>query len=402
MADVNRNFDMAWREAYGVYDNPERFNNHQLPPTDWATDGIAFRDGFYFADSYSTTPPAVRTAVQTTLQSTGYVSEDGEPMWLQDGIATGISTGTQAQSLANNRVRKIKSPFYLTVDSQIDQAPSVDAVAASRLRGLNVTHVNHLMQQDANRLADSLGLANVDAATIRRWQSECRLVCRVPQLRGFDARVLVGCGVTDPAHLTSIHPADLLDRVEAFLATDAGQRILRSGSSFELARITSWIAAGNSSNPNRHRSNRRDAASQIVNGRVIRGSEPTFAFDSDRYEYEVAGSGDLNTAGRRQRRAIRTIAEDQNPIADLRGNVDDRENSYGRTPRGRSSVPYYVDGEARPTNRSRSGVPRNGTSNHAGNGNGNGGNGVGRGYGAGNGNGARRSNADRDTVTVRA
>ena len=145
------------------------------------------------------------------------------------------------------------------------------------------------MQQDANRLADALGLANVDAPTIRRWQSECRLVCRVPQLRAFDARVLVGCGVSDPAQLTSIHPADLLDRVEAFLATEPGQRILRSGSSFELARITSWIAAGNSAHPNRYRSGRREnIRGQVVNGRVIRGSEPSYAFDSDRYEYELS------------------------------------------------------------------------------------------------------------------
>ena len=120
-------------------------------------------------------------------------------------------------------------------------------MAAARLRGLNVTHINHLMQQDSNRLADALGLANVDAATIRRWQAECRLVCRVPQLRGFDARVLVGCGITTPAQLASIHPVDLLQEVEEFLTTDRGQRILLSGSSHELSRITSWIAAANSS-----------------------------------------------------------------------------------------------------------------------------------------------------------
>ncbi len=119
------------------------------------------------------------------------------------------------------------------------------------------------MNQDSNRLADTLGLAGVEARTVRRWQSECRLMCRVPQLRGFDARVLVGCGITDPAQLAAIHPTDLLDRVKTFLATEHGQRILLSGTSYELSRITSWIASASDSVHTNHRH-------RTIDGRRVR------------------------------------------------------------------------------------------------------------------------------------
>ncbi len=221
--DVNRDLDVAWRESQsmGVFSqsgfSTDSVRSDPSPRTDWARDGVLHRDGFYFADTYTT---------------------DLQP--------TAERTETPRVDLASRNKVTPASPFYLSVDSPIDQAPSVDAVAAARLRGLKVTHITHLMERDPNRLSDALGLASVDAATIRRWQAECRLACRVPNLRGFDARVLVGCGVTTPGQLAAIHPTDLLHEVEEFLATERGQQVLLSGTSQELSRIMTWIATANS------------------------------------------------------------------------------------------------------------------------------------------------------------
>ena len=227
-ANINRDLDMAWRESNGAFDHPDRVSdvNRQHHDTDSARDGIQHRDGFYFANTYTTVRP-----------------DEGQG---QSSVGADHRPGNRGSDPNDQRRRSTTSPFYLTVDSPIDQAPSIDAVASARLRGLKVTHITHLMQHDPNRLADALGLGNVDASTIRRWQAECRLVCRVPQLRGFDARVLVGCGITTPADLAETHPMDLLREVESFLATDRGQQILLSGTSHELSRITSWIATANS------------------------------------------------------------------------------------------------------------------------------------------------------------
>ncbi|MCO8124642.1 DUF4332 domain-containing protein [Stieleria sp. TO1_6] len=282
LADINRNLDAIWQEAYGI--SPYATGGAPIPAQPHPAQPVApahpgppvatqWHDGYYFADSYTTAGPVNTGPVNT-----------GAAQQARNGQSLAQSAPPES---ARNRAPV--SPFFLTVDSPIDQAPSVDAVAASRLRGLSVTHVNHLMNQDPNRLADSLGLAGVTAATIRRWQSECRLVCHVPQLRAFDARVLVGCGIIDAGHLSSIDPIDLLDRVEAFLATERGQRILLSGTSYELSRITSWIAAANVNTDDAPLIG--DADFHTVDGRVIRqtrqqrvlGQDTT---DSDRYEYE--------------------------------------------------------------------------------------------------------------------
>jgi hypothetical protein len=227
-----------------------------------------WHDGYFFADTYTTAPrhsasphrSAHPRGSATGRRGAAGAAEHAEPS----------DAGWDDASSPPGR-RRVSSPFFLTVDSPIDQAPSVDAVAASRLRRLDVSHINHLMTQDPNRLADALGLANVTAATIRRWQAECRLVCHVPQLRGFDARILVGCGIRDAEQLAGTNPNDLLDRVEAFLATERGQQILLSGTSYELSRITSWIAAANMDTEQLPLAGTPDQ--QTIDGRVLQGQE---------------------------------------------------------------------------------------------------------------------------------
>ncbi len=299
---INRDFDVAWREAYGFYDAPSHFETTQRvrtarpsdsgQRTDLAPDGVDCRDGYYHGNVYTT---------QHTENAANHVARDGR--WIENtanGTCRNCETHNNGIALHAGRQEAAQNPFFLTVDSPIDQAPSIDSVAAARLRGLSITHITHLMRQDANRLADSLGLANVDAATIRRWQSECRLVCRVPQLRGFDARILVGCGITDPAQLAAIPPNDLLVRVQTFLATERGQQILLSGTSYELSRITRWIASANRSV--------NDAVGGVVvdgkrvSARLVRDADD---FDTDRYEYDADGNR-MQSAGTRRRRIVRT------------------------------------------------------------------------------------------------
>ena len=235
--NANQHFDMAWQDPQGNSANTTNQSRDSVAsePTDLASDETVYRDGYYYTNTYSTVDP--HTAQSTDLENHSMFNGQRPPAAKED---IQMSHNRHVSTAANT------SPFFLSVDSPIDQGPSIDAVAAARLRGLQVTHVVHLMQQDPCRLADALGLANVEANTIRRWQAECRLVCRVPSLRGFDSRILVACGITTPAALAATHPVTLLHKVEIFLATDRGQQLLLSGSSHELARITGWIATANS------------------------------------------------------------------------------------------------------------------------------------------------------------
>ena len=252
--NINRELDTAWRETYGLYDDP-----HWYRPTD----SYGIRDRYDYE-------PQPRSSESRDYPSQFAYDADIE--------------------LPSRAARGPASPFFLTEASPVDQAPSVDAVAAERLRVQGITTVGQLLNADPKRVASNLQLADVTPQVVVRWQDEATLVCGVPQLRNFDARVLVGCGYTDPSQLARMHPGHLLEKVEAFLATDRGRQILRTGSSYELSRITSWIAAAN----------RSVARSQRHGSRTSRSSR------SNRQEYDRRSrehsTGEYREQARRQRK----------------------------------------------------------------------------------------------------
>jgi hypothetical protein len=136
-----------------------------------------------------------------------------------------------------------RSEFYLTERSRVEESPSIDTLAAARCQAVGVDRIGDLLDVDPRWLAEQLRLDGVSESSVLSWQAEARLLCSVRQLRPFDARLLVAIGVRTPQQLADMHPSQLLDRVERFVSTDRGRRLLRSGSSYELSRITTWIAS---------------------------------------------------------------------------------------------------------------------------------------------------------------
>jgi len=206
MFDVNRDFDLAWREANGD-DTVSRREERGIPQAP--------------LDDFS------ESAFDRQLETVGA------------GIGSGY--GVERTVKSNGRAEAIDTPFFLNGHSPIDQAPSIDSAAVARLRAVGVLQVENLLAASPKQLADQLQVADVDASVVRRWQHECRLMCGVRKLRSFDARVLVGCGITHPRELSELDARTLVERVEAFLATERGSRILKSGTSQEIQRLTEWI-----------------------------------------------------------------------------------------------------------------------------------------------------------------
>jgi energy-coupling factor transporter ATP-binding protein EcfA2 len=131
--------------------------------------------------------------------------------------------------------------FYLTESSPIEQAPGLQAELGQLVRRLGIQNIRQWISADPGHLAQRLGNQWSNVAMIARRQAEARLMCGVPQLRAFDARVLAGCGFQYPGELTATQPGKLLRRVEQFLSTPEGQDIMRTANSYELSRITGWI-----------------------------------------------------------------------------------------------------------------------------------------------------------------
>jgi hypothetical protein len=67
------------------------------------------------------------------------------------------------------------------------------------------------------------------------------MVCDAPGLTGTAAQILVGSGVTTAELLAAADPAELQDKVRAFCASNAGERLLRGGKAPEADAIAGWI-----------------------------------------------------------------------------------------------------------------------------------------------------------------
>jgi hypothetical protein len=261
---VNRDFDIQWRETHGIGNVPtvaaEYRSSFDVPTVgEVAHVAAAAAPGNRAVANGGSTAGRFETirAQGTSVVPTADFSDPADAA-RRDVVAFPTLEKNGANHDRNGRGGAPSNPFFLTGDSPIEQSPSIDALAAVRLRALDITTISQLLASSPQELADRVQMADINAATIRRWQSECRLVCGVRGLRGFDARVLVGCGLVHPREIAEVEPSELVEKVEAFLATDRGAAILRTGTSHEVARLTEWIAearrkttSGNASTTNR-------------------------------------------------------------------------------------------------------------------------------------------------------
>ncbi len=131
--------------------------------------------------------------------------------------------------------------FYLDLADHIEAAPSIGPKTAERFEAIGVSTVADFLRQTAESMATRLDYKRLSADTLRTWQHQTRLVCRVPNLRGHDAQLLVACGVTEPEELATLQPQSLFGIVGPFSETKEGLKIIRSGKKPDLAEITDWI-----------------------------------------------------------------------------------------------------------------------------------------------------------------
>jgi nucleotidyltransferase/DNA polymerase involved in DNA repair/energy-coupling factor transporter ATP-binding protein EcfA2 len=190
--------------------------------------------------------------------------------------------------------------FHLTERHPIEDAPGMRSELGQRVRRLGFHSVGQWISADPQHLAHRLGNFVSSVELIARRQAEARLMCGVPQLRAFDARVLAGCGFTHPQSLAAMHPGRLLRRVETFLTTPEGQEIMRTATSYELSRITNWIASARSSHTSRNDDTYRSARRQEKLARRARR-------DSERSRTERVRPPQNRSEQNRSEREIRTV-----------------------------------------------------------------------------------------------
>jgi len=131
--------------------------------------------------------------------------------------------------------------FYLDIDSAVVDAPSIGPRMAERLLPLNISSVGDLIASDALEIADQLSDRNVTPEVVSQWQQQALLVCRIPNLRGHDAQLLVGAGYVTAEQVAAADSAILFEKIVRFSCSKPGVRILRGSAVPDLAEVSDWI-----------------------------------------------------------------------------------------------------------------------------------------------------------------
>ena len=137
---------------------------------------------------------------------------------------------------------KKKDKFYLDLDDHIEAAPSIGPKTAERFEKISVKTIEQFLNQTAASMAGKLNYKRITEDVIRSWQHQARLVCRIPNLRGHDAQILVACNMLEPEEIAAMRPEALFESVGPFSETKEGLKIIRSGKKPDLAEISDWIA----------------------------------------------------------------------------------------------------------------------------------------------------------------
>ena len=152
------------------------------------------------------------------------------------------SSSRKSQTKSKSKSDKPKLRFYLDLADHIEAAPSIGPKTGARFEAIGVHTISDFLKITAESLAEKLNYKRLSAKVVRQYQNQTRLVCRIPNLRGHDAQLLVGCGVIEAEELASMRPEILFAKVAPFSNTKEGLKIIRNGKKPDLEEITDWIS----------------------------------------------------------------------------------------------------------------------------------------------------------------
>jgi hypothetical protein len=181
------------------------------------------------------TPPPIIYRTETTERLTPRARRIEPPRMkgaeLVEGAADAENETPPAETLR----------FFLEPTDPIVDAPSIGPKTAERFHAIGVTTVAELLELDPVDAAQRINYRRITPELVRTWQLQTNMVCRVPNLRGHDAQLLVACEVPGPEQLGKLDAETLVAQVTALLGTADGKRILRGAKAPERNEIRAWI-----------------------------------------------------------------------------------------------------------------------------------------------------------------
>jgi hypothetical protein len=191
--------------------------------------------------------PRHRTGASSakSRSATGRTESKGHPDSSRNRKRRRESSSPSGRKPRAGRSGKLK--FHLERTAAVVNAPSIGARTAERLSKIGISTVEDLLAVDPDTAAASIDHRRITADTIRQWQAQSILCCRIPRLRGHDAQILVACGITDPDKMAQMDAATLWGIVQPFTKTAECKRIIRNGHMPDPDEIQDWIDWANSS-----------------------------------------------------------------------------------------------------------------------------------------------------------
>lgn len=177
-----------------------------------------------------------------TLHGTGAPDRSPQPIPKPKAEAkVKVKASAAPQAAVPARREPVTAP--LSHASPVEQSPGVGAKAAGQLLQAGIKTVGDLLTADPQSLLKKVGQRFLDAGTIRQWQLQAELQCRVPGLAGQSVQLLVSAGVESAEDLATSDAETLLELVTTLAESSAGQRILREEQPPTLADVERWIDA---------------------------------------------------------------------------------------------------------------------------------------------------------------
>ena len=131
--------------------------------------------------------------------------------------------------------------FYLSIDDDVVDGPSIGPKTAERLRPARIFTVRALLNADPDEVASIVTARHITADAVRAWQAQARLVITVPFLRGTHAQLLVGAGFRTYEEVALADQATLMASILRFATTREGQSVLRNGPPPDVEKVVRWM-----------------------------------------------------------------------------------------------------------------------------------------------------------------
>ena len=157
-------------------------------------------------------------------------------------------SGNEDNTVKENEAGRIAISERMHLKTKIEKIDLLSPELKKQLADHEITTVGAFIQVTDDCLSELSNHCRDELEMMFNARSICDLICNTSKLNLFDAKLLIGAGIQSTAELHSCTPQEIMIRTESFLLTPNGQACLSKGTSLELCRLLTWLAAAHLGN----------------------------------------------------------------------------------------------------------------------------------------------------------